>query len=201
MINFPPNQIEAINNNLYPVHGKASDWQPLMEMVGDKEIVLIGEATHGTDEFYRARAEITKRLIQEKGFTVVAVEADWPDSYRVNRYLLGDKTISSPEETLSLFERFPTWMWRNKAVVDFLSWLHFYNEENENKIGFYGLDLYSMNASIREVLEYLKIVDKAALERVIKRYNCFASFNGDVKAYGFAASIGIIKSCEKEITE
>jgi erythromycin esterase-like protein len=121
-----------------------------MDLIGDARFVLIGEASHGTHEFYRERAEITKRLIQEKGFTAVAVEADWPDAYRVNRYVRGISNDATSADALAGFDRFPTWMWRNTVVVNFVDWLREYNStlpKTATKTGFYGLDLYRPGGS------------------------------------------------------
>ena len=137
-------------------------------MIGEARFVLLGEASHGTHEFYAARAEITRRLIREKGFLAVAVEADWPDAYRVNRYVRGQSDDAESVEALDGFRRFPQWMWRNADVVDFVGWLREHNEAaGPAKAGFYGLDLYSLRASMAAVLEYLHAVDpEAALDRV-----------------------------------
>src|SRR6476620_5923846 len=138
-----PAFLDATDENLrvmaQPISGAAGDYDPLLEMIGDSHFVLLGEATHGTHEFYKARAEITKRLIREKGFNAVAVEADWPDAYRVNRFIRGEGDDSDSEESLSGFKRFPTWMWRNADVLDFVGWLRDYNDHisEENKTGFY----------------------------------------------------------------
>ena len=137
--------------------------EALEEIIGDARIVLIGESSHGTHEFYEARAEITKWLIEEKGFCAVAAEADWPDAYRVNRYVRGLGSDGSANEALSGFERFPAWMWRNVVVRDFVDWLHAHNgrrrETGERQTGFYGLDLYSLHRSMQEVIGYLDNVD------------------------------------------
>ena len=152
-----------------PLVGTASDFDPLLALIGDARYVLIGEASHGTHEFYRIRAEITKRLIREKGFIGVAVEADWPDAYRVNRFVRGASDDADAEEALAGFKRFPQWMWRNADVLDFVGWLRAYNDgraASEPNVGFYGLDLYSMHASMAAVLEYLDKVDPDAARRV-----------------------------------
>src|SRR5260370_14428266 len=131
--------------------GASQDYDPLIDLVGDARFVLIGEASHGTHEFYHERAQITQRLIKEKGFTAVAVEADWPDAYRVNRYVHAASDDVFAIQALADFRRFPTWMWRNTDVVEFLEWLHDHNEAlspNATKTGFYGLDLYSLRASM-----------------------------------------------------
>ncbi|HEY9671765.1 MAG TPA: erythromycin esterase family protein, partial [Waterburya sp.] len=184
--------------------GAANDYEPLMELIGDARFVLIGEASHGTHEFYEQRAEITKRLIQEKGFSAVAVEADWPDAYRVNRYVRGVSDDSRANEALAGFDRFPTWMWRNTVVVNFINWLRDYNHSlppNATKAGFYGLDLYSMYSSIKAVLGYLEKVDPEAAKRARYRYSCIEHFGEDSQSYGYAASVGLSESCEDEVVK
>jgi len=129
------------------IEGGAHDYDPLLKLIGEARFCLLGEATHGTHEFYRERAEITKRMIKEKGFTAIAVEADWPDAFRVNRYVRGLSDDENANDALGGFKRFPTWMWRNTVVVDFVEWLRDYNlslPSNATKVGFYGLDLYSL---------------------------------------------------------
>jgi erythromycin esterase-like protein len=149
---------------VHPLDGTEADHRPLLDLVGDARFVLLGEASHGTHEFYHERAEITKRLIIEKGFGAVAVEADWPDAYRVNRYVRGEGDDPDANAALSGFERFPTWMWRNTVVLDFVEWLRNANSgRNENaKTGFFGLDLYSLFNSMRTVVGYLDRVDPYA---------------------------------------
>src|ERR671934_2635910 len=137
------------------------DYDRLLDAIADASIVLIGEASHGTHEFYRERAFITERLIAEKGFAAVAVEADWPDAYRVNRYVRGSSNDRNSVEALGDFGRFPTWMWRNTDVVDFIGWLRAHNDTTapDRRVGFYGLDLYSLRASMEAVLAYLAQID------------------------------------------
>lgn len=192
----------SIASAAHLLNGTAHDYDPLMELVGDARFVLLGEATHGTEEFYRERAEITKRLILEKGFDCVAIEADWPDAYRVNRYVRGLDDDKSSEQALSGFERFPTWMWRNTAVVDFVDWLRGYNDflpSQAPRAGFYGLDLYSMFTSMREVLTYLDKTDPEAEKRARARYACFDHFREDSQRYGYATSFGMSPTCEEEV--
>ncbi len=169
-------------------------------LIGDARIVLIGESSHGTHEFYAARAEITKWLIEHKGFTAVAAEADWPDAYRVNRYVRGQGDDVSAEGALSGFERFPGWMWRNDVVRDFVTWLREHNgRATEHRVGFYGLDLYSLHRSMDEVITYLEGVDPAAAARARARYACFDHATADDgQAYGYAAAFGAGPSCERE---
>src|SRR5690242_13276760 len=121
--------------------GSSKDYDPLLNLVADARVVLLGEASHGTHEFYRERARITRRLIEEHGFDAVAVEADWPDAYRVNRWAQGVGHDRTALESLGSFERFPRWMWRNRDVLEFISWLHEYNRQHGRQVGFYGLDL------------------------------------------------------------
>lgn len=187
-----------------PLTGAPEDFDPLLVLVRDARFVLIGEASHGTHEFYRIRAEITKRLIRERGFTAVAVEADWPDAYRVNRYVRGAEADADAAEALGGFRRFPQWMWRNADVLDFVGWLREHNDSlprDGRKVGFYGLDLYSLHASMAAVLGYLRIVDPEAARRAQYRYGCFEQFGEDPQAYGYAASFGLAPSCETEVVD
>jgi erythromycin esterase-like protein len=193
---------KLIRENLNPLTGAASDYDPLIQQIKEARFVLIGEASHGTHDFYRERAQITKRLIQEKGFAAVAVEADWPDAYRVNRYVQGSKEDAEAIESLTGFKRFPTWMWRNADVLDFIGWLRSHNDAlsfGVNKVGFYGLDLYSLHASIEAVLGYLAKVDPEAAKRARYRYSCFDHFGENTQAYGYAASFDLTESCENEV--
>lgn len=177
-----------------------TDLDPLVHLAGSHRLVLIGEASHGTHEFYRVRAEITKRLIAEHGVGAVVVEADWPDAYRVNQYVRGESDDRDAVEALADFERFPQWMWRNADVLDFVGWLREHNDRlpEQRKTGFYGMDLYSLHASIRAVLDYLDEVDPPAAERARHRYGCFEHFGEDPQAYGYAASFELSRSCEDE---
>jgi erythromycin esterase-like protein len=177
-----------------------ADYRPLLDRVGDAQFVLLGEGSHGTHDFYHARAEITKRLIIEKGFTAVAVEADWPDAYRVNRYVRGEGDDTDADAALRGFERFPTWMWRNTVVLDFVEWLRDENSSRNEagKTGFFGLDLYSLFSSMRTVVDYLEKVDPDAARRARYRYSCFEHFGEDSQAYGYAASFNLSRSCEDE---
>jgi erythromycin esterase-like protein len=173
----------------------------LMDEIGDASLVLIGEASHGTHEFYRTRAELTKALILRKGFNFVAVEADWPDAYRVNRWVRHESGDPDAESALGDFVRFPRWMWRNRDVVSFIEWLHGHNASlpAASRVGFYGLDLYSLHRSIDAVLAYLRKVDPAAVERARYRYACLENFGENPQAYGYAASFGISRSCEDDV--
>ena len=193
---------DVVREAAHPLVSEMEDYDPLMQLIGDAPLVLIGEASHGTHEFYRERSQITKRLIKEKGFCGVAVEADWPDAYRVNRYVRGVGGDVEGVDALSDFRRFPGWMWRNADVLDFVGWLRTYNDdlpENANRVGFYGLDLYSLHTSIAAVLDYLQRIDPEAAERARARYSCFDHFGKDEQAYGYATAIGISESCEQQV--
>ena len=176
------------------------DLGAFLDRAGAAPVVLLGEASHGTQDFYHLRATITKCLIQHYGLTAVAVEADWPDAYRVNRFVRGEGPDGDANTALSGFERFPAWMWRNTEVLSFVRWLREWNDEHpKNKVGFYGLDLYSLSASIQAVIAYLDKVDPEAAKRARDRYACFDHFAGDSHAYGYAVSAGIIEPCEEDV--
>ncbi|KRV48914.1 erythromycin esterase [Wenjunlia vitaminophila] len=202
----------AIRDEAMPVRNGVPSDEALFDLVGDAHLVLIGEASHGTHEFYSARAQITRRLIEEKGFGAVAVEGDWPDAYRVNRYVQGQGEAGTAEEALRGFERFPAWMWRNVTVLEFVDWLREHNDRvNQDqadgaraRVGFYGLDLYSLYRSIDEVIGYLDRIDPDAAARARERYACLDHHNageGGAQAYGFRAAFGAGDSCEREIID
>ena len=197
-----PNVVEAMREGMHPLLGNAKDYDPLLDLIGDAGFVLIGEASHGTHEFYRERAEITKRLIEEKGFSAVAVEADWPDAYRVNRYVRRLNDDINAIEALGGFRRFPTWMWRNVEVVRFTEWLREHNNDERaraSEVGFYGLDLYSLRTSMDAVLQYLEKIDPEAARRARARYACFDQFDEEPQNYGLLTGLGLAKSCEQEV--
>jgi erythromycin esterase-like protein len=194
--------VDVVCENAQPLTGAAQDYDLFMELVGDARFVLLGEASHGTHEFYRERAQITQRLIVEKGFTAVAVEADWPDADRVNRYVRGTSADAIAVEALTDFRRFPRWMWRNTDVVEFIEWLRMHNDAraaSTAKIGFYGLDLYSLRASMDAVLRYLKKIEPEAARQAGERYACFDHIGEETQVYGLATSMGLARSCEEEV--
>ena len=195
--------MEGLRAHLQPLAVDARQYDGLLDLIGPARFALLGEASHGTHEFYRERAEITKRLITEKGFTAVAVEADWPDAWRVNRYARGLSDDADADAALSGFQRFPAWMWRNTIVRDFVEWLRDYNTGLSplRQVGFYGLDLYSLFTSIQAVLTYLDDVDPEAARRARYRYACFDHAAEDSQAYGYAASFGLKASCEAEVVQ
>jgi erythromycin esterase-like protein len=191
----------AVARAAHRLTGAPTDFDPLLDLIGDARLVLLGEASHGTHECYRIRAEITKRLIRERGFTAIAVEADWPDAYRINRYIRGRPGDNDATEALAGFVRFPQWMWRNADVLDFVGWLRAHNEAAPDtvQVGFYGLDLYAMHTSMSAVLDYLRIVDPEGARRAQERYSCFDHFGSDLPAYGYASNAGLAPSCEAEV--
>ncbi len=185
-----------------PLTGARDDYDDLLDLIGDRRLVLLGEASHGTHDFYRERARITERLIDEKGFNAVAVEADWPDAYRVNRYVLGQSGDENADAALSDFQRFPAWMWRNIDVVQLVEWLRARNDAHrhlQTKARFYGLDLYSLRASMEAVVTYLDAVDPSAAAAARVRYSCFDHVRGEGPEYGHAVKLNITVPCENEV--
>lgn len=193
--------IDCLNHHIEPLaHVKDNAYASVLEKIGDKRFVLIGEATHGTEEFYQIRMEITKQLITEKGFMAVAIEADWPDVHGIHTYLQGNGPQEDAASALNGFKRFPVWMWRNKTMLPFLHWLRCHNDtiESPHKIGFYGLDIYSLNNSMQAVIDYLSRVDPEAAERAKTRYDCFDHTAVEPQTYGYLTHLGIKKPCINE---
>jgi erythromycin esterase-like protein len=193
--------VERIRSGAEPFDDLESfDLDPLIERIGDARVVALGEATHGTSEFYRLRARITRELIERRGFTIVAVEADWPDAARVDDYVRhAPRTTGRPE--WEAFARFPTWMWRNLEVHRFVEWLRSHNARlpHERRAGFYGLDLYSLHTSILAVLRYLQDVDPEAARRARERYACLSPWTEEPVEYGAAVLSGGRDDCEEEV--
>jgi erythromycin esterase-like protein len=182
--------------------GTAADVTAIVDRIGDARVVLLGEASHGTHDFYALRAAITRRLIETRGVRAVTIEGDWPDSRRVDRFVRGVGDDPDAPAALAGFRRFPQWMWRNAVVRDFVSWLRCRNLRlpPREHCGFYGLDLYSLHASIDAVLRYLEAVDPPAAARARERYSCFEAVGSDdPQAYGFGVSRGIAETCEDEV--
>lgn len=191
--------VDLIKRAAHPLSDAAADYDPLLDLIGGASFVLLGAQTHGTHEFYRERAQITKRLITERGFSAVAIEADWPDTYGVNRFVRGEGEDADSVEALGAFTAFPAWMWRNADVVDFVGWLKAYNDallHPTNKVGFYGLDLYGLHKSVEAVIRYLDHVDPVAAAEARQRYDCFDHAGEKIRRYGFAVRLGLAKSCE-----
>jgi erythromycin esterase len=192
--------VEEIRSLARPLRAPA-DLDPLMSRIGDARVVLLGESSHGTSEFYTLRAAITRRLIEEKGFNLVAVEGDWPDCYRVNRFVKGyPGSPAEPEQALSAFRRWPTWMWANREVLDLITWMEWFNQgrPEEEKVGFYGLDVYSLWESLYEVMRYLRGKnDPAALAAARRALRCFEPFGEDAQEYA-RATVLVSDHCREE---
>jgi erythromycin esterase-like protein len=185
-----------------PITGEPTTYDPLVDRIGDARCVLIGEASHGTHEFYVERARMTRRLIEQAGFNAIAVEADWPAAYRLNCFVRGAGKDRTAADALGDFLRFPRWMWRNQVVEAFAVWLRAHNERAPNPVGFYGLDLYSLRESVDLVLRYLEKVDPEAVKRARERYSCFDHRHGDDgQGYGAAVVSGREESCEAGVLE
>lgn len=177
---------------------EGGDLGPLLGRIGDARIVLLGEATHGTSEFYRMRERITRALITEKGFNIIGIEGDWPDAARIDNYA---RHLEYPPTEWTAFARFPTWMWRNDEVRVFVDWLREHNGSvrASARVAFHGLDLYSLYNSIRSVLRYLEDVDPEAARIARQRYGCLTPWQADPATYGHAALTGSYRTCEKEV--
>jgi erythromycin esterase-like protein len=193
--------VALVREAAIPLTGNADDYDALIPMLAGARVVMLGEATHGTHEFYRERARITQRLIAEAGFSAVAIEGDWPDAYSVNQYVRGLSEDGSAEQALSSFTEFPRWMWRNQEIRDLVDWMRSHNEERPaaDRAGFYGLDVYSLYESIDEVLAYLDNGNPSVAARVRPLYACFGSWRPEAQDYGAATRQGV--SCEAQAAE
>lgn len=194
-----PELLAALRSLALPL-GSAADLDPLMVRIGDARCVLLGEATHGTHEFYTWRAELSRRLILERGFSFIAVEGDWPDCYRVNRYAKGYVDAgSTAREVLRAFARWPTWMWANEEVADLAEWLRRHNQgrPEDQKVGFYGLDVYSLWDSLYQVMDYLRRVTPEALPAARRALRCFEPYAEDARQYA-VTTVLVPESCQEE---
>jgi erythromycin esterase-like protein len=178
-----------------------ASYKPLLEQIGEAKIVLLGEASHGTYEFYSVRQKLSQYLIQEKGFNAIAIEGDWPSTYTANLYIQGKGKVADPLMALKDFSRFPTWMWRNPVIVELLQWLKQYNTNNPAPVHFYGLDLYSLQSAMLEVVNYLSQYDPHLASEAIQRYSCFSHTASNPQEYGALVKYGDKKSCANEVTE
>jgi erythromycin esterase len=177
------------------------DLDPLIERIGNARFVLLGEASHGTSEYYLWRARLSSRLITEKGFSFVAVEGDWPDCYRVNRYVKGYPDAGqSARDVLQEFKRWPTWMWANWEIVAFTEWMHKYNKGKSNKAGLYGLDVYSLWESMESILNYLEKKDPQAAQTAREAYQCFEPYGEDPQSYAWSTRM-VPSDCEDEVID
>lgn len=188
---------------IHSIEGKETDYDVLMDHIADARVVLLGEATHGTQEFYAARAEITKRLITEKKFTVIGIEGDWPDTYRVNRFIHHKGSDKNAAEALADYKRFPAWMWRNKEFASLVQWLRTYNQgvcEKSDVIDIFGLDVYSLHRSIEIIISELEKIDLQAAKEARSRYACFDAYQ-DPQEYGYISSLFLNKTCHSEVMD
>jgi erythromycin esterase-like protein len=184
----------------HPLIGSEHDTDPIIDSIGDRSIVLLGEASHGTHEFYVSRVEITRRLINEKGFAAIAIEGDFPSVLSVNRFVNERTSNTQALDALRPFQRFPMWMWRNSVFLNFIEWLWVHNrkETTENRVGIFGIDLYSLYESIHEVIRFLETVDHLAAERARILYSCFDHHKQDPIHYGRFVRVGAHPSCEEK---
>src|SRR4051812_11819392 len=198
---YDTQRVASLRQAAVQLNGAPGDYDSLLERIGDARFVLLGEATHGSHEFYRERANITKRLIRERGFHAVAVEADFPDAYRVNLHVRGKGRDADAVDALRGFKRFPTWMWRNADVLDFVGFLADHNLSKQASVGFYGLDLYSLFSSIEAIVTSLDRLDPEAAQRARRSYACFDHFQDDPEAYAHSAGLELSPPCEQQVTE
>lgn len=196
--------VELLNKEIIPFNVKdKKSLKTLTEHIGEARFVLMGEASHGSEEFYQARIELSKLLIKEKGFHAITIEGDWPSAYEVHRYIQG-KSEDDEIKALNTFQRFPEWMWRNTTIPPFLKWLKAHNDHLSSaayKVGFYGLDLYSLHDSIRAIIDYLKKYQPDAVEKAIARYSCFDHMALDPQMYGYLVNQLKKKDCIKQVTD
>lgn len=180
---------------------RMDDLDPLLEEIGDTRYVLLGEASHGTSEYYTWRAKLSRRLIEEKGFSFIAVEGDWPDCYEINRYSKGyEESGETAVEVLHNFERWPTWMWANWEIAALAEWLRAYNaDQPENlQVGFYGLDVYSLWESMEEVMGYLETYAPDSVDAARRAFLCFEPYGRDVQEYARSTAL-VPEGCEQEV--
>jgi erythromycin esterase len=193
--------VSVIRQKSYPF-STIKDMDPLFERIGDAKIVMLGEASHGTHEYYSWRTQISKRLIQEKGFNFIAVEGDWPDCYRLNRFIKGyEADAKTAFQVLHQFNRWPTWMWANWEVAALAEWMKKHNTglPANKKAGFYGLDVYSLWESLDSIMQYLKKTDPAALKVAEKAFRCFEPYRKDEGRSYAHASMLVPQLCQAEV--
>ncbi len=194
--------LQQIRPLIHPLNDEP-DLDPLLDQIGDARFVLLGEASHGTADYYTWRARLSRRLIEEKGFHFLAVEGDWPDCYRVNRYVKGmEDSGDSARDVLPAFERWPTWMWANEEIAELAEWLRRHNEHlaEERRVGFYGLDVYSLWDSLYAIMGYLHRADPHSLPAAMQAFRCFESYGEDVQEYARATRF-VPNSCEGEVVQ
>lgn len=194
-------QIENIQKHSKPFH-TIDDLAPLIKKAGKAKYVLLGEATHGTSEFYSLRAEITKKLIEDHGFSFVAVEGDWPSCFEANSYIKNRSTADRAEDVLGHFNRWPTWMWANQEIIPLLEWLKNYNskQDSDKMAGFYGLDVYSLWESMEAIIQYLQKTNSPHIDKALKAIECFEPYNRKPQTYGMSAAL-LGESCRQEVLD
>ena len=192
----------ALHQSLLPLDDDEEALEPVVERLRVADTVLLGEATHGTHEFYAVRAALSRRLIERHGFDAIAAEADWPDALQLARYVRREGARDL-DEAFAAFQRFPQWMWRNRETRDFVAWLRGHNDarDDAHRVGFFGLDLYSLHASMQAVVQYLQRSDPEAAREARQRYACFDGLAADPQRYGYAAHFGIGRDCEPEVLQ
>jgi erythromycin esterase len=193
--------VQIMRDTALPLHDP-NHLDPLLNLIGDARLVLLGEASHGTSEYYSWRAALSQRLILEKGFSFLAVEGDWPDCYQINRFIKRDgDTAESAREVLGTFTRWPTWMWANEEIVELAEWLrrHNDNQPREKRVGFYGLDVYSLWDSLYAVMGYLQENDASALPAAWRALRCFEPFGEDAQEYARATAAFVPRTCEDQV--
>ena len=196
--------IAAVREHAHRINGTPQDYDPLMAMIGEARFVMLGEATHGTHEFYRERAKITRRLIEEKGFDAIVLEADWTDAFDVNQFVLGKTQAKKAGSALSGFTRFPRWMWRNEEFRDLVTNVRSINDARtggEHKVGIYGMDLYGLEESAAALTKYLRRTDREAASRAARRYGCLNAYLGRMEEYARVAAANPKRSCETQVAE
>lgn len=178
-----------------------SNLDKLFEKIGDSRIVMLGEASHGTHEYYTWRSYITKKLISEKNFNFIAVEGDWPDCYNINKFIKGQCAPGTQiRDILKNFDRWPTWMWANWEIAALSEWLFTYNEKRHKKVGFYGLDVYSLWESLEAIRRYLEQHEPESLKKATETFRCFEPYKGDETSYAYATRI-VPELCEEKVLE
>ncbi|MBM7603750.1 erythromycin esterase-like protein [Metabacillus crassostreae] len=194
--------IQSIKDYAIPLR-TANDYDFLLNTVNEQSLVLLGESSHGTSEYYKERAEISKKLITEKGFTFLAVEGDWPACQKVNRYIKGfDEKFKDAREVLKSFNRWPTWMWANEEMIELIEWLKEHNMKQlkEKQVGFYGIDIYSLWESMDEIISYLEKTNSSLVEEAKQTFSCFDPFNRKPEKYGISAAF-YSEGCHEEVTK
>jgi erythromycin esterase len=195
--------LDVINSRAYSL-SHMNDLEPLFEKIGDARIVMLGEASHGTHEYYTWRAHISKRLIEEKHFNCIAVEGDWPDCYRLNRFIKGYESHNQRAiDILHSFHRWPTWMWANHETASFCKWLKAFNNglPDKSRVGFYGLDVYSLWESMDAIMHFLRRADPIALRAAEEAFRCFEPFRKEEGVGNSNPSLLVPEICQDDVVE